>query len=204
MLPVGCGDILPSSETARPAWMHGRLQQSGGLGRWTGRRDSAGVAANRSEDRSGAGLDAAVRRHQAWLVGRIALVVGDREEARDLAQQAFVRAAERWPIGDDEAVARWLAVVGVRLAISERRRRRRWGFLPIEMADSTWALDTDPDLWRALATLDRRTRATMVLTVLEGYSQGEVAEVLGVPRGTLASWLSRARTRLRATLEERD
>ena len=162
------------------------------------------VAADENGKRSDIGLDAAVRRHQAWLVGRIALVVGDREEARDLAQQTFVRAAERWPIGDDEAVARWLAVVGVRLAISERRRRHRWGFFPIERGDSAWALDTDPDLWRALATLDRRTRAALVLTVVEGYSQDEVAEALGVPRGTLASWLSRARTRLRATLEERE
>lgn len=161
-----------------------------------------GVAADQSENRSDTGIDAAFRRHQTWLVGRIALVVGDREEARDLAQQTFVRAAERWPIGGDEDVARWLSVVGVRLAISERRRRRRWGFLPIERADATWALDTDPDLWRALATLDRRTRAALVLTVVEGYSQDEVAEALGVPRGTLASWLSRARTRLRAALEE--
>jgi DNA-directed RNA polymerase specialized sigma24 family protein len=69
------------------------------------------VAADRSEDRSDTGLDAAVRRHQAWLVGRIALVVGDREEARDLAQQTFVRAAERWPIGSDKDVARWLPTI---------------------------------------------------------------------------------------------
>ncbi len=150
------------------------------------------------------GFDAAVRRHESWLIGRLALVVGDREEARDLAQQTFLRAAERWPIGTDGEVARWLSVVGVRLAIDERRRRRRWGFLPIEEADSTWALAADPDVWRALSRLDRRTRAALVLTVIEGYSQDEVAEALGVPRGTLASWLSRARSRLRAALEERE
>ena len=77
------------------------------------------------------------------------------------------------------------------------------GFLPIEEADATWALDADPDLWRVLAKLDRRTPA-LVLTVVEGYSQGEAADALGVPRGALASWLSRARTGLRAALEERD
>jgi RNA polymerase sigma-70 factor (ECF subfamily) len=136
-------------------------------------------------------------------VGRLALVVRDAEEARDLAQQTFLRAAERWPIGTDDEVARWLAVVGVRLAISETRRRRRWGFLPIDEGDSTWALQSDPDLWRALAGLDRRTRAALMLTVVEGYSQDEAAEALGVPRGTLASWLSRARDRLRPVLEVR-
>lgn len=44
-----------------------------------------------------ASREAAFRAHQPWLVRRLALVVGDAEEARDLAQQAFVRAAERCP-----------------------------------------------------------------------------------------------------------
>jgi RNA polymerase sigma-70 factor (ECF subfamily) len=65
-------------------------------------------------------------------------------------------------------------------------------------------MTTDPDLWRALADLDRRTRAALVLTVLDGYTQEEAGELLGVPRGTVASWLSRGRAKLRAVLEERD
>ena len=99
-------------------------------------------------------------------------------------------------------VARWLAVVGMRLAIDEQRRRRRWGFLSIRETDQTWAMTTDPDLWRALGDLDRRTRAALVMTVLDGYTQAEVAEMLGVPRGTVASWLGRGRARLRAVLED--
>ena len=63
-------------------------------------------------------------------------------------------------------------------------------------------MNVDPDLWRALTTLDRRTRAALVLTVLDGYSQDEVAEMLSVPRGTVASWLSRGKARLRAALDE--
>ena len=148
-------------------------------------------------------LDAAFRRHQPWLVGRLTLVVRDPEEARDLAQQAFLKAAERWPIGSPDEVARWLAVVGVRLAISEGRRRRRWGFLAVEDTDATWAMEIDPDLWLALSGLDRRTRAALILTVVEGYTQDEVADALGVPRGTLASRLSRARAKLRPALEVR-
>jgi RNA polymerase sigma factor (sigma-70 family) len=147
-------------------------------------------------------LDAAFRAHQAWLVRRLALVVGDAEEAHDLAQQTFVRAAEHWPLPPGQDVARWLAVVGVRLALNERRRRRRWGFLAIRETDASWALDVNPDLWRGLQALDPRTRAVLVLTVLDGFTQDEVATILGVPRGTVASWLSRARDRLRTTFEE--
>lgn len=149
-------------------------------------------------------LAAAAAEHRPWLVRRLALVVGDAAEAEDLAQQALLRAAERWPLPPGSDVARWLAVVGMRLAIDERRRRRRWGFLPIRETDQLWAMTTDPDLWRALADLDRRTRVALVLTVLDGYTQEEVGELLGVPRGTVGSWLSRGRARLRAVLEERD
>lgn len=140
--------------------------------------------------------------HRAWLVRRLALVVGDATEAEDLAQQALLRATEHWPLPAGSNVQGWLAVVGVRLAIDERRRRRRWGFLPIRETDQEWAMTADPDLWRAMADLDRQTRAALVLTVLDGYTQDEVAEMLSVPRGTVASWLSRGKARLRSALDK--
>ena len=65
-----------------------------------------------------ASLDEAFREHQPWLVQLLALVVGDAEEARYLAQQTFVRAAERWPLPPEQDVPRWLAVVGLRLALN--------------------------------------------------------------------------------------
>ena len=148
-------------------------------------------------------LEAAVLAHRPWLVRRLALVVGDAAEAEDLAQVTLLRATERWPLPEGSNIRGWLATVGLRLAIDERRRRRRWGFLTIQETDQPWAMTTDPDLWRALTTLDRRTRAALVMTVLDGFTQDEVAELLGVPRGTVASWLSRGRSRLRAVLEER-
>jgi RNA polymerase sigma-70 factor (ECF subfamily) len=147
-------------------------------------------------------LEEAFRLHQPRLVRRLALVVGDVEEAKDLAQRTFVRAAERWPLSSEQDVAGWLHVVGLRLALHERRRRKIWGFTSVKETDATWAIQVDPDLWRALSTLDRRTRAALVLTVLEGYTQEEVANALGVARGTVASWLSRARDRLQPILEE--
>ena len=152
---------------------------------------------------AGHDLDSAFRAHRDWLVRRLALIVGDAEEARDLAQETFVRAAARWPLPDPTEPARWLSTVGVRLAIDERRHRRRWGFLDLRETDATWAMAADPDLWRALARLDRRTRAAIVLTTLDGYSQEEVAAMLDVPRGTVGSWISRGRGRLRSELGPR-
>ncbi len=145
-------------------------------------------------------LEDAVRAHRPWLVRRLALVVRDVAEAEDLAQQTFLRATQHWPFPPEQDVARWLAVVGLRLAIDERRRRKRWGFLPIRESDEAWAMTVDPDLWQAMQALDRRTRAALVLTVLDGYTQDEVATMFGVPRGTVASWISRGYGQLRRDL----
>ena len=131
-------------------------------------------------------LAAVVSEHRSWLVRRLALVVGDATEAEDLAQQTLLRTMEHWPLRVGSDVRAWLAVVGLRLALDE--------------TDQEWGMTTDPDLWTALADLDRRTRAALVLTALDGYSQDEVAEMLGVPRGTVASWLSRGKARLRDVL----
>jgi RNA polymerase sigma-70 factor (ECF subfamily) len=149
---------------------------------------------------AGHDLASAFRAHRDWLVRRLALIVGDAEEANDLAQETFVRLTQHWPLRDPGEPARWLATVGVRLAIDERRRRRRWGFLELRETDATWALAVDPDLWRALSRLDRRTRAAIILTTLDGYSQDDVASMLGVPRGTVSSWVARGRDRLRVDL----
>jgi RNA polymerase sigma-70 factor (ECF subfamily) len=61
-------------------------------------------------------------------------------------------------------------------------------------------MNVDPDLWRAISELEPAVRAALLLTVLDGYTQEEVAEALGVARGTVSSWLSRARDRLRPAI----
>jgi RNA polymerase sigma-70 factor (ECF subfamily) len=160
-----------------------------------------GANRHRGDAEPGEALERAFRAHRDWLIRRLALITGDAEEARDLAQETFVRAAEHWPLPDMSEPARWLTVVGTRLAIDERRRRRRWGFLPLHETDAHWALAIDPDLWRALQRLDRRTRAAIVLTELDGYTQDEVGQMLDAPRGTVASWISRGRARVREDLE---
>ena len=147
-------------------------------------------------------LEEAFREHHEWLVRRLTLVVGDPDEAQDLAQQVFVRALEHRPDVDGRALRPWLACVGVNLAISERRRRARWGFLPLRAGERPWVMQVDPDLWRALADLKPQVRTALLLTVLDGFTQEEVASAFGVQRGTVASWLFRARQQLRPVLRE--
>jgi RNA polymerase sigma-70 factor (ECF subfamily) len=148
-------------------------------------------------------IEAAFTQNMSWLHRRLALMVGDHDLAWDIAQETFLRATDNWPIGGRDDLAKWLVTVGTRLCIDEIRRRKRWGFLPLSETSATWALERDPDLWHAICGLDAVTRGALLMTVLEGYTQEEVAGILGVSRGTLASRLSRARGRLREAIGER-
>lgn len=133
------------------------------------------------------------------LVRRLTLVLRDEAEAQDVAQGAFTRAFEHrgdFRGGDPRA---WLYTIGLRLAFNELRRRRRAA--PIEAtAEPSWAMTSDPDLWIALGDLDPRHRAALLLSTLEGYTHDEIGRILDVPAGTVSSWLSRTKDRLRQLL----
>jgi RNA polymerase sigma-70 factor (ECF subfamily) len=139
--------------------------------------------------------------HYDALVRRLAFIVGDPEEAKDLAQAAYLRAFEAWPRFDGSDARAWVYTIGINLAVSERRRRWRWRRRAPEV-EQRWAITVDPDLWRAIADLDARHRAALLLSVLDGYTQAEVARMLRVPEGTVASWLSRSKALLRERLRE--
>jgi RNA polymerase sigma factor (sigma-70 family) len=139
--------------------------------------------------------------HYDGLVRRLAFIVGDAEEAKDLAQSAYLRAFEAWPRFDGTDPRAWLYTIGINLAVSELRRRSRWRRRAREI-DPEWAMAVDPDLWRAIGDLEVRHRAALMLNVLDGYTQAEVARILGVPPGTVASWLSPSKALLRERLRE--
>jgi RNA polymerase sigma-70 factor, ECF subfamily len=136
------------------------------------------------------------------LVRRLILIVRDQTEAEDLAQTAILRAWEAWTPSSIRDVRAWVYTIGTRLALNEARRRKRWGFISLAAGDRTMSVAVDPDLWAALASLDRMERAALVMQVLEGYTHQEIADRLRVPAGTVSSWLSRAKASLRQQLGE--
>ena len=60
------------------------------------------------------------------------------------------------------------------------------------------------DLWTALGQLSRQERVVIVLAVIGGYTQAEIAGHLGVPVGTVSSWSTRGRQRLRIALSNEE
>jgi RNA polymerase sigma-70 factor (ECF subfamily) len=144
-------------------------------------------------------LDAELVAAYPLLARRLTVVLHDPDEAQDVAQSSFARALERrgrFRGGDARA---WLYTIGIRLALNELRRRRRLVALS-EAHEPAWAMASEPDLWLALAELEPRQRAALVLATLDGYTHAEIAGILGVREGTVSSWISRSKDRLRAVL----
>jgi len=146
---------------------------------------------------------ATVGQHYPGLVRRLTAVVGDREAALDLAQEAYLRAYRAWDRFNGTDARGWLYTIGLRLAFNERDRRRRWRDLLGRRTVSTpWVSPEDLDLHRALGSLRREHRAALLLNAVDGYTQAEIGAMLGVPPGTVASWLSRAKTKMREALTD--
>ena len=136
----------------------------------------------------------------AGLVRRLVVVLGDADEAQDVAQDAYLQAFRAWERFDGSDVRAWLYTIALRLAFNQLRRRRRWLAAVRRIDPKPWRDPVDPDLWAALQDLDPQMRSVLMLNVVDGYTQMEIAEMLSVPVGTVSSWISRSRVRLRVAL----
>lgn len=155
-----------------------------------------------------------LRRHDDRLRGLVAkLLPGDRHRFDDVLQEAYVRAYRGLPRFRREAdVGTWLYRIVYNACIDELRRAGRRP-QPVDTGDEAWdqpAAASGPDtvvtaadsVDRALASLPPEQRGALVLVVGEGFDHGTAAEILGVPLGTVASRVSRARATVRRVLEE--
>jgi RNA polymerase sigma-70 factor (ECF subfamily) len=156
-------------------------------------------------------------RQRVW---RLALnVVRDREEAWDVAQEAFIRAWQALPsFRGQSAFYTWLFRIAMNVASDRLRQRgaagRAFGTerVPEEdfervmvdqdetPADTAARTEERERIIRGLDALPERHRTIIMLSDLEGLSYREIADVLDIPIGTVMSRLHNARKRLRDVL----
>ena len=131
----------------------------------------------------------------------LTVTLGDRELAREAVDEAMARAYARWrQVRDFGNQPGWVYRVALNWAVSQMRRTRR-EIRRAEQVDSPVSVtQPDLDLRNALADLDVKHRAVVVLRYLLDWSEEEVAEALAIPNGTVKSRLSRALTKLRKEL----
>jgi RNA polymerase sigma-70 factor (ECF subfamily) len=165
--------------------------------------------ASSAADRLATLFDAHHRR--LWRLAR--RLVDDGEEARDLVQDAFLRAARHvatLPPGEAAAEA-WLVRTVVNLCHDRRRRarvrreRRRDAAAspaagPGAAPDPEAAAVARATVERVLAGLPPRRRAVLLLSELEGQPVASVARLLGIARVTVRWHLAKARADLAAAL----
>jgi RNA polymerase sigma-70 factor, ECF subfamily len=158
-------------------------------------------------------------RERVWRVAY--QTVRDREEAWDVAQEAFIRAYQSLgSFRGQSAFYTWLFRIVVNLATDRVRQRaargRAFGTEPVPEEDWERAMPDEvtagPDeesarreerrrIAQALEALPENFRTIIVLSDVEGLSYREIAQVLEIPMGTVMSRLHNARKRLRQILK---
>ena len=146
--------------------------------------------------------------HTQRLYAHLCLITGNRAEAEELAQEAFLKVWERWervaameePVGYLYATAMNLfrkryrrAKLAVRKTVSEEFRK-----------DEFATIEDRSMVARALADLAPRQRAALVLTDLMGFSSEEAGAMLGVRPGTVRSLASQGRAAMKRCVEVDD
>ena len=153
-----------------------------------------------------ADFDSIYERYRLPIYRSVLGVVLDEATAEDLTQETFERAYRtRARYRRTAPVGAWLHRIAVNLAISHVRRRDLAQQLPFRLFVRAGGSDFDRVedrtlTGRALATLRPRHRVVIVLHFYAGMTRDEIAAVLGVPEGTVASRLAAALDVMRRTL----
>lgn len=157
-------------------------------------------------------LNALYQRESRWLLGVAQRIVGDRDHAHDVLQDAFVQiwqraASYQRALGSARG---WVYTVVRHRALDMVRRSGR----EIGMGDDIEAIadarqdTTSPEsslpdssaLDRCLEKLDERKREAIVCAFVEGYTHEQIATQLATPVGTVKSWIRRGLLALRECL----
>ena len=154
------------------------------------------------ESESGSSFEAFVTAEQAALQNFAFLITGNREDARDAVQDAFIGALRHWGRAQANPGA-YLRRSIVNAHVS-RWRKRRWE-TPTDEVSGVAVEPPGPDtLWvQAMCrALPRKQRAAVVLRFFEDKSFAQIGEIIGCSEATARSLLSRAIATLRCNNSE--
>lgn len=154
--------------------------------------------------------------YQRRVVSTAWRMLGNREDARDAAQEAFLRVYKHLgSFREDQEFAGWLYRIVVNVCHDLARKRGRADqFASLETERETGYIETlaggddieaaairaqeQAMVVQALETLSKKERAALVLRDLEGLSTEEVAQALGSSQTTVRSQISSARSKIKA------
>jgi RNA polymerase sigma-70 factor (ECF subfamily) len=151
-----------------------------------------------------------IRHYDAGLRTLAYRLLGDRDRMDDALQEAYVHAFRALPrFRGESSAGTWLYRIAYNACLDELKRTRQ--VIPLDSIRERTdprpgAAETIParrELAEALACLAPEDRAAVLLVDAQDFDYRSAAEVLGVPEGTVASRLNRARGVLRRVLDDR-
>jgi RNA polymerase sigma-70 factor, ECF subfamily len=136
------------------------------------------------------------------LFAALCLATGNRHEAEEIAQEAFLRVFERWGyVGGLEDPTGYLFRVSMNVFRSRSRRAslglRRALFLAPAETDDLAAVETHDAVVRLMRELDPKQRAAVLLTSILDFSAEEAGRMLGLRASSVRSLTTRARARMK-------
>jgi RNA polymerase sigma-70 factor (ECF subfamily) len=177
--------------------------------------DETLVAAFQAGDLSA--FDVLVHRWERKIHGAIYRVLGSEDDARDLCQEAFLKAYRALPSFKGEArFSSWLYQIAINLCRDRMRRRKGRTLVSLDQVENGTTLGAhgpsaldlveERDLARrvaaAVASLPEEQREVLVLKEYQGLTFLEIAETLELPISTVKTRLYRGLGQLRARLEQ--
>ena len=163
-----------------------------------------------------------VGRYRSRVLNLVSRLLNDREASDDISQEVFVRVyLHRKNYRRGAKFSTWLFTIAANLAKNEirrRKRRRNWSSLDelqeqlhdssLQLMDPKGNREAEVDsaqiqgiVGEAITTMPERYRLALVLRDVEGLAYEEIAQVLGIPGGTVRSRINRARLMLKKKLE---
>ncbi len=147
---------------------------------------------------------------EAWYLAQhpkvlaaLVLVSGSTDVAREATDEAFARALAQWPrVQAMESPGGWLYTVALNLVRRHARRASTARNASLLAQPSLIHTDTTGELWSVVQDLPARQRAAVVLRYLVDMKEREIAAVMGISPGTVASTLAAARLRMAKWLDE--
>jgi RNA polymerase sigma factor (sigma-70 family) len=163
------------------------------------------VVARGADEPAEAGFAAFFDAEHERLLRAMYLVTGDRAEADDIAQEAFVKILERWDtVRLMDSPTGYLYRTAMNSFRSGYRRSimaiRRLALVPLGRRNPFEDVEIAADVRRALTSLTPRQRAAIVLTELLGYPSEDAGSLLGIQPSTVRALTTQARARMRAEM----
>ncbi len=144
-----------------------------------------------------------VRFCQQRLYGMAYMLLGTQADCEDAVQDALMKAWRKLAsLREEQYFETWLMRIVINECRSLQRSHARRRETPLELRAAALPSSPEPELYMVLKSLPEKYSVLLTLKYINGYTISEMAKILRLPPGTVASRLNRAKMLLRKELGE--